>query len=840
MDYRTSCMTGSSYTGGVYVTRFSRIGDLYAGGTSRTPYTCTTTIAGTSMSAYPAVDSWAYSNGYATPLSASYTKQDAWECFQRNGNSYIEATGSASSSFCSASASCGAGCSPHGHKVVQSKKYWHGRKGFLCKTGSCYELGTKYLTVHKFSSYEQGETYTDGPDSGSTFYNYSGSVEKEWHVDRFTGVVELVSCSLTVLSSSLGFYDWDANFNDNVGFTMLAGDACIDAAYSASHNIDDGYGTVITLDYTDSSFTCVAANETEEQGQITFFKHTTICTLGDAYSLTDLYDDGVSLLSSVSLNDDINYPWRTDGQRGAGPLVARYEYPGAKCPDLSAGERSCSVYGGLPWLEQGYTSTSMGYVANCTYDGGVVGSLIASNVDRAFSWDHTNWLFAFGTFWTPTYYGAWTRGQDSLGDGVDLYMPVGATNWTENYDANYAPQGAFALMLGYGGDYSDGIWMQKFEEVKEPIQSYNYFRPCGKDRFEPDYTKMTCPTGTPTINSGSTINVSSDMTGLWAAGDYLYCLGYIVTVSSVGASSFTIANVISSDSTLFNEDINPTIIAKLRWYQPTTGLQDYTYRGICGRVSLTGVTGSVGQPITCSIATPHYFVNGDKVYFSASMGWGGQSGSYNIYRINEYSFAISGSVSAPSTSSVLTYLYPSSSLDYHWNDDAPKGDFVSITSQTVDPTYTGSTQTLWYGTVGNIGRFSMDVTQTQHCTSRYYGASPNNDLHSGSVSVNFPSTPAFAASNCGAGWQVYTLQYVTDPLWQQRYRCSSGTTYPESLCVPTVEPRVTPPVGASWPSGITNGLPTIVLQGAGAYFPATSPPPSAVAWNLCDPSEQPI
>lgn len=827
MEYRASCYTGSLNSGGYKLTKFSRIGDIVVTNPDapRQPYVNDTLVAGAGITPYPAVDETAYSHGYATQLSASYTKHGPWECFQITPNTAVASGSVPSSSFCGSTGSCTGGCgsTKHGHKVVQSLKYWHGRPGFICRTGSCNEIATKYRTVRRYSDYKQGETYTDGEDSGSTVINYSGSVDKTWTVGKTTGVVNQVSCSLVISASVLGYFPYDMLFSDTVGFDMFAGDACITTADSASNNYvyDDGYGYVDSyyLSYSDTGFTSVVSNETPEQGQITFFSHTTVCELSDPYTMDDLYADGVHLLNYVKLNDDVNYPWRTDGVRGAGPLLHYYEFPGAKNPDV-AGEvtRSCD------WT-----------VPSCDYDGYLYGQLYGSNVDRMFSWDHVNWLWAFGSFWQSTYYGAWTgTGQDTLGDGVDAYMPLGCDAWTSNYDANYAPAGAFALMMGYGSGYNDAIWMQKYEEVKEQIQSQNYFRPCGEDKYDVDYTKATYTGGSVTIAVNETITVGDDMTSVWSNGDYIVLHRNLVTIKNLTSTTFQIASVVSTDDTIFPDLLDAGVIAKCRWYP------EYK-RGICGRAGITSITSS-GQsmPVTCSLDKQHYFIDNDIISLSSSIGYGVSAGLYSVKRIDTYRVGLN-STSADTSSALLTnsYLYNSASIDYHWDDIDSKGDIVAFNSQTIDPnTSTGSYSVIYYGTVGDMGRFQTTVVPSQYCANRYFGASPNNDLHTGSTSLNFPESRSFAASTCGAGWQLYSSQHIQDPLWQQHYYYNGVSLAPVSYCPPYVEPRITPPTGAALPSSVTNGLPTGILQGMGAFTPTTAPAWSEVAWNLCAHSDE--
>ena len=133
----------------------------------------------------------------------------------------------------------------------------------------------------------------------------------------------------------------------------------------------------------------------------------------------------------------------------------------------------------------------------CSYfDGSILGkpSIVAGSGSTPMLIKTGNWDWRF-----PVYnykachpedggYPAWyveSYGQVNIGQ---FGLPLTATQWTNNYDAQFLFPYSFNINLGLFG------WKQKFCEVKQTIPSWNFNKPYGQDRFTVDETAVSCYT----------------------------------------------------------------------------------------------------------------------------------------------------------------------------------------------------------------------------------------------------------------------------------------------------------------------------------------------------------
>lgn len=274
----------------------------------------------------------------------------------------------------------------------------------------------------------------------------------------------------------------------------------------------------------------------------------------------------------------------------------------------------------------------------------------------------------------------------------DIGVPC-ASEWLNYSDADQLPQGAFKATnfrssmpntCNSSGDnvaFDDMLWAVKYAEIVIPKQSYNYARPCGKDRFMPTGSgAVHCITAsvdhTLTLDSfgGTTDIVSGDYVWVCGTSDKDGCW----KANSDGAYTITLIEprIVSASALVEPPIINcgtaNGIVAKLRWQvlQPA----------ICGRIDIAQVhqpfTGSI---VTCSLAEPSYLVNNDEIQIAGSKGFKDINKVWKVKVIDPHNVGLIGSETLP----VKTYLgsgqmYSTFAPDWKWDDVSSKGQYSTL------------------------------------------------------------------------------------------------------------------------------------------------------------------
>lgn len=831
----------------------------------------TTLRDSSSLKPFPRVDGDALSWGIASYLSPIHWT-GTWTCnswttgsssLSISRNKYTQ-SGSYTASYCSGAAR------KKGHKLVQSSKEWHGREGFICPTDAsgCYAINNRYCTITRHTRYREG--YYASPPTSSLTITFDATSERVWTVDKYSGAVTIGSC---YNSTSIG--TWNETkaaiiYNSYNGLGMAAG--CYDSASQAAMNYDYGmpeYGFIYYQSCSFSDTEVVCHFETNENND--YLEHSTTITLSNPFSSSVLYSDAATLISQISLRD---LPWSEYWYRGFGPKVSRDESPGPVNPDQ--GTIECTMYDATPytgsgsqpadwesthqqtWWQTGYTTGSK----NCNYTGEIIGQYYSGSgkVSSSFDWGHITYRWTTidsgVTYnWFPTYYGAWSKQNIVAYETLDGIAEGKWTQWTNNFDACYIPKGAHIMMPPGAGK----IMLQKYEEIKEPIQSYNFARPCATDRFMPDMKKGSCISDVGYVYPD--IGTTDDLTPYLSAGDSVYiCSGShrrISQLDDVFTDHVVEGLVLYEDQSLW--EIAPReFVGKLKYFPDKS-----RNTGICGikPYYVNSAINTSGQPVTCSSADNknHYLIDGDKVYLYSNPTSNVSGGYYNVMRVNSQSFALQGTVWLSSSIGGMFSVCHSSSLGInpdtleYYNDKQSKGDIVFVNAHPPSASSDGSdSYYIPYGEDGVdfLGRYSTgSVSYTSSCVpyracGAIFGCSPSADYDTGCVTSSFRSM--FAASSCGAAWSSVGIQMTVDPLYQSSSVAGAigdcGTPL-SGDCGPYVEPILStssismPPM----PPSTSFSLPTTGQIGLGKAY-GTSMPNYEVPspWSLDSCPIQPI
>ena len=834
-----------------------------------------------SLSPFPRVDNDALTWGIAGYLTSTHWT-GPWSCNSwttGSGSNLVSrnqysTSGSYTSSYCSASAR------KKGHKLVQAVKQWHGREGFMCPTDECWQVSNRYLSITKHTQYREGYfTGASGSYTGSLTVTFDATSERVYTVDRYSGAVTIGSCYDT---ASIG--TWNATkaaivWNTYNGLGMAAG--CYDSASRAAMNFDNGVPAYGYIEYQSCSFSdTVVSLHSETNYSNDYQEHRTSISLGGGYSSSQLYTDAINLLSFLPLS---LVPWSEYWYRGFGPLLTMDEAPGPQSPDM--GITDCTMYNGTPytgsgsqpadweathqstWNQTGYTTGS----PNCNYTGEILGKTInnissSTKVSSSFDWEHVTWRWTTNdggaTYaWFPTYYGAWS-GQNIVGyETLDGIADTRWTQWTNNFDACYLPKGAYIIVPNGAGS----IMLQKYEEIKEPIQSYNFARPCGVDRFKPDMGSGSCISSVGYVHPD--IGTMTDLTPILSAGQYVFInsgsKNRISQVDAVYSDHITEGFVITDDQSLWYDTSIPLDwVGKPRWFPSV-----FRNTGICGvkTITVSPYDNTSGYPVTCSYYgggttddLTHYLITGDKVYLYAAPTSRVSGGYYTVTRVNEYRFALQGTTWLTGDVGYYVKACHSSSLGIdantleYYDDKQSKGDIVFVNAEPCGvSTPNSGCNCVTYGedSLNLLGRYSSSISGSsygltwtgscvkyQSCGSTF-GCSPNADYTNGCVTSSFRGM--FPISNCGSQWSSVGVQMVVDPLFQSASVC--GPVYRD--VGPYVEPIInTASISMpSLPPQIYFNIPIAGAIGSGKQYGASMPNTEVPSpWSLDNAFPQPI
>lgn len=680
-------------------------------------------------------------------------------------------------------------CRKIGFKTVQAQKYWQGRFGFLSSdpggmldtSSLCpcnYEPlratpdDTKYLSWRiKIDSGYQG-AHTAGCPIG--VYNSTYTFDQTNRVGRYDGLITSTYSKTVSDPDSMGietYFDDLKNFNVSNGvltsntttFTQYFADSYVRNDVSGSYGYEEITKTITDtycLFYYKNWFygECELSGEIYRTDYYYYFKVELF--LDEPYTSEQVYEDAKTLSAQWDLGDDDVYPWRTDNYPTVAPVVTYYEQHGATVD--------------APYSES-YVDPNTGIIT-----GEILGAPMPVGYDGFFDLRHKNYktcLDGLAYVWYIDSYGA-KSGYNLVDDVTDAYVPKTATQWTNQFDAcdTYPPAAGCAYFK------SGVLYLQKYAETLISRPSMNFARPCGADRFAPDYTTSSCFTAadkvlttwgaTTTFDASRYALVCGDETlnGIW---NFTIDSTYQLTLTDQVASSSWLPSELFDD-----ESCGDGRVSMVRW--------NLTPPAICGRNYV--VSTSSTSPVTCSLEKSHYLIDDDYVRIDGAT-------TVQVKWQSATSVALVGIT--PGTP--MEYLTSPFSADWQWDDSTPKHDYTTIT-YTYDYRETGEidrlqAQYIWCGDCGeNPASVRQDQTaygidesitsitcngaclKWNSCYPQTVCVSPNTEgFPSGSSNViAFPET-FVCDERYGSRWMTVIKQWMADPYWQTPPReCSEG------------------------------------------------------------------
>jgi len=582
-------------------------------------------------------------------------------------------------------------------------------------------------------------------------------------------------------------------------------------------------------------------------------------TLGGEYTYANVGEDLVGMLNEWNLQDDKQYPWRTDNKTSFAPLVIKREVQGNVSPignycykiiDYTSPLTDINgvapfepdwiaTYEYIPWQDN--RSYYWGWVTG--YEGQWANAMVTTHYDGTLiGKPHPNGPGGWGWFdcyyndihfcKTPTDYTCfgpmyqeytWAYGA-SLADaivsvsgtpsaGQMTFLPMCATHWVDNALAHYIPRGGGIVDVA-----GQCVVMSKWAEIRTPVPSYNFFRPCGMDRTLID---------TPTVQSfKDVLTMTNDLVGLTTTsqvliaytdsdnGIYTNCSTTLVGSDYVLTLGTKICNLPSGYSYPYADFWNDQDILGNFGLVGIVRFPDAF--GITGRESITIAGSSTGSIVTFSNPQVNLRTNDKVTLYDTGMTM--LTTNKTITKLDDNNFYISSSFSGAITTSKWIQSY--GSPDYSWNDTSEKFQFRYSNWQTNRAGTTGGTCV------------ESCLNQTP-CSPQVFCISPNLEVFVNGVTTwidGYNADDVYGSMN-----QINAEFDVVDPLYQTPkcpdshfgvvLKCAVDT----GLCaddfidedgalnifappVPKVEALCSVPVGApALPTGIT--WPTMTRPG---------------------------
>ena len=555
--------------------------------------------------------------------------------------------------------------------------------------------------------------------------------------------------------------------------------------YPYVQTIDENYS------YTNTNFNYTL--RTEITGGLGGKNEVTIsAVLSNVYTSTDVANATTFLLGKWDLGNNFQYPWRTDGYLTQGPLVSFDESPDSAKPILLNGCDTTNVYSGQ-----------------------VLGAPGPVGIDRVLNTDHENYCVCYDTdnacyiFYTNTN-GAWS---------TDCNVPA-ATQWLNTFQSNTLPDASGfvgnGFQLGIASTcvepapwQTDIMWACKGAETILPNnQSYNFFGPCGQQRFALSASTERCivsnDSGSITLNGSGPASVFNAGDELWICGTSSPNIDGLWQANTVSDYVITLHNqqLVASTMTIppQNNCGNGSVTA-LYWQSPMKP-------AICGELSI--VSANNNNPITCSVNQECFLVTGDTVYISNATGLTTLNGTQSVTRIDNTHIAIN------SVSGIAQPVYTGNGImvspntpDQSWDTNETYGTFTynewlmdfrgpaeyqrmlnlqSITGSTSCdgvtpcpapplPTNPRAQQAICglYQQVSNSPICSQTCLPFSPCSPSVAYYSPNSESFNVSSSVNLGWTwPGFDVQY-GTQWLGTINQVMKDPLFMTPPAVCGGT-----------------------------------------------------------------
>ena len=416
-------------------------------------------------------------------------------------------------------------------------------------------------------------------------------------------------------------------------------------------------------------------------------------TLSDANHASDVWEDMKNLMALWPLNDDKLYPWRIDSYVTAAPVVGRDEVQAPITPDSALSH----PYGWLDPADGANPDAAPDDVRTGAITGAPLSyyALAGASVGGYgphFDHIHKTYFGCKTESRNPVAYvkryGAWSGNQPGheadtsnvrAGDPTDDVMPPGATRWTENFPwPGRLPVGSWVMSsMPYqqwdtdSGEYvmvrPTGMFLaQKWAEIKVVRPSYNFFRPCGADRFMPDATASYRVVAA----SGEQPVVTLDEAAALTAGQkVVYCdasgIAKVYSIQGGSGKTWALGSALKTVTGL--------------WQYPVGSIGGVLFPNcwpICGRVSIDSVADDGKGTLTIALAeAPPALLTGDRVDLLENV-LAATVSDLQVTMLDDRTLTVPGYMVLPYDGD--GFVASHGAPDAYWYDDNPKGDYVFI------------------------------------------------------------------------------------------------------------------------------------------------------------------
>lgn len=321
-----------------------------------------------------------------------------------------------------------------------------GTSGFIKFINRAPNDGSKYPAdpIAGMNSY----AYQHHNDPNNPYWEYNGN-SSQYCIDPDTGLINADPGAFTQL---VGEGSWVQKKITSTGISITFFSA-LGADGQISVRIDENTCNIVDIAGT---------------------TYTATRTLSTPYQSSQVYQDLLHLLNKWDLSDDAQYPWRTDDNVTGNPHVRRDAVSGSPNPVTGPYDPRA------PKIVGGYSGKIIGAPnpAGYGWDGAHNASGHWQRLSRNYVYCYPN--YPTGSDRPP----AWII--VSYGAKTPYWLPQNATNWVDNYEQTLYPDGAWIISS------ASTIRAQKWAETLIKRPSYNFARPCGKDRASYDETRVIC------------------------------------------------------------------------------------------------------------------------------------------------------------------------------------------------------------------------------------------------------------------------------------------------------------------------------------------------------------
>lgn len=704
-------------------------------------------------------------------------------------------------------------CHKLGFKNVQATRFWHGRFGFEqngANNGDCpVNLGgdcgctfedyqssanqVKYTSINVSATFQVGsyiERNYCGGESPVIDYelSYNGTVT----VDPHSGIITLSGCNYFSSSNN------DIIIGYRTAFENLIGEQ---VSVQCASQYDVTWNNIVTSSFCALPLTTEVYTHSDSSITHTFFnvenddltQWSITVTLGGANSAQSVRDDLYFLSSLWNFADDVQYPWRTDGFTSTAPKVTRKEVQRNVSPTVVM---SCD-----------FTDSNAGIL-----DGSIMGAPSANGTDRNFDKLREVWWFCSddgscigpqcaGAGWVAAN-GCWT-GEETYEDPSGLYVPSTTTQFTNNSEARQLDPQAWYKQTANGA-----FQMQKWAEIIQPVNSFNFSRPCEIDRYMFKSENSRCVDSYDGSDGDYTITLHEDDDAFDLTSNNRFL---VVNVADAVDGYYEISLADAGNPKVYH-------LSTLLWGMPSGSAawrQHITNPSHDeGDSSYIGELRFPDAPAICSVLTVKSYQTGSLTNHGATLSFD----KFHYLRVGDVIQAtqiFTGS-NAQSVVAVIdantikldTDLYPyteiqcPNSVSDYWNDTETKGDFVTVEWQfdqratgedsrmrTQDATCNSCSAATWTSDVLNANQFTYwsippevsNFIVTQQCLNDKLPCcpaivlcSPNNEnMGPNSMNLNFAPTQ-LADDIYGVHWKMGIVQQELDPLWRTPKQPCSG------------------------------------------------------------------